>query len=79
MRLEESGVYKNHRSYPTRLPGGVWVVSVVKPGVATAAVSVGSGPQVERIWGEYPFHEEVVSAAKHHIDQGTKPSEAASP
>jgi hypothetical protein len=73
MDLKGSGVYKDHRIHTTHLPSGVWVVSIVRLGVAKHSARVGGGPPVERVPGEYPSQGEAVSAARQHVDQGATP------
>ena len=73
MDLKGSDVYKQHRIHTTRLPSGVWVVSIVKLGVAKDNAGVGGGPPVERIPGEYRSQGEAVSAAKQYVDRGEAP------
>jgi hypothetical protein len=77
MDLKGSGVYKMHRIHTTRLPSGVWVVSIVKLGVAKDDARIGGGPPVERIRGEYRSQGEAVSAAKQFVDRGDTPPEIA--
>ena len=78
MDLQGSGVYKNHRIHTTRLTSGVWVVSIVKLGVAKDSAGAGGGPPVERIPGEYRSQGEAVSAAKQYVDRGETPPEITS-
>ena len=77
MDLKGSGVYKMHRIHTTRLPSGVWVVSIVRLGVARDDARFGGGPPVERIRGEYRSQAEAVSAAKQYVDRGDTPPEIA--
>jgi hypothetical protein len=78
MDLLGSGVYKNHRIHTTHLPSGVWVVSIVKLGMAKDGARVAARPPVERIRGEYLSQDEAISAAKQFVDQETTPLEATS-